>query len=43
MGSRSRGDVILADRSGLLGVTVCMLPHMWLNLLVDVGGGGVIA
>ena len=41
-GSRSRGDVILADRSGLLGVTVSMLPHMWLNLLVDVGGGGVI-
>ena len=42
-GSRSRGDVILADRPGLLGVTVCMLPHIWLNLLMDVGGGGVIA
>ena len=41
-GSRSRGDVILADRSGFLGVTVFMIPHMWSNLLVDVGGGGVI-
>jgi hypothetical protein len=41
-GSRSCGDVILADRPGLLGVTVRMLPHMWLSLLVNVGGGGVI-
>jgi len=34
-GSRSRGDVILADISGFSDVTVCMPPRMWLNSLVN--------
>ena len=33
-GSRSRGDVILADTSGRLGVTMRMPPRIWPDPLV---------
>src|SRR5205823_5302196 len=42
MGSRSRGDVILADASRFPGMTACMSPRMWLNLLADAGAGQLI-
>src|SRR6266536_349958 len=38
-GSQSRGDVILADTSGLLDAIVGMPPRMWMNLLVADDGG----